>query len=381
MKQRGLFFALGLLALLPSLCQAADPVVSKVRVEQRQDGSKLADITYDVTDADTDTLWRVKVGVSPDSGKTWAEISQVNGDVGKRIPVGRGKRIVWDLGAEFPNRTGKGYLARVVAEDSPPVPEGMVLIPGGCFQMGDAFGEGISNEQPVHRVCVDAFFMDQHEVTNREYRRYDPGHTSEEYDGLSLNGDNQPVVYVSWWDAIKYCNWRSRQEGLEVVYDESTGAADFAKNGYRLPTEAEWEYAARGGLEGKRYVWGDGSPPAGAGNVADETAQRQWSDRSIFEGYDDGYAVTAPVESFAPNGYALYDMAGNVWEWCHDWYGYYSRSPQNNPSGAETGSLRVLRGGSWALFSFYLRVAYRYGYDPTSHSGYDFGFRCARPSR
>jgi len=257
----------------------------------------------------------------------------------------------------------------------------MALIPAGEFQMGDAFGEGSHNERPVHTVYVDAFFMDKYEVSNGQYRQYRPSHDSGGHDGLSLDEDDQPVVEVSWWDAVKYCNWRSRQEGLGECYDESTWECDFSKDGYRLLTEAEWEYAARGGLKSRRYVWGDGSPPSGVANVADETAKRRWSNWVIFEGYDDGYAVTAPVGSFSPNGYGLYDMAGNVREWCNDWYewDYYSKSPSSNPTGPTTGTYGVFRGGSWFHFAYGLRCAVRdRGLRRYTTNG--MGFRCAKDS-
>lgn len=253
------------------------------------------------------------------------------------------------------------------------------LIPAGFFQMGDAFNEGDSDERPVHTVTVSGFYMDKYEVTNAQYRAYDASHDSRWHEQHSLDDGHQPVVLVSWWDAIKYCNWRSRQERLEACYDKSTGECDFNRNGYRLPTEAEWEYAARGGQEGKRYVWGDGSPPSGAANVADETAKRQWPNWIIFDGYDDGYEVSALVGRFSPNAYGLYNMAGNVSEWCNDWYdgGYYSKSPENNPSGSATSSYRVLRGGSWFLNPFHFRCASRSLYNPEYSSNF-VGFRCVR---
>jgi hypothetical protein len=196
--------------------------------------------------------------------------------------------------AAWKREAGRVEQAKVRPEPTQTqAPEGMVWIPGGTFRMGS--NDGFSDEKPVHTVSVNGFWMGKYEVTNAEYGKFNPGHSSGSYHGHDLSADDQPVVLVSWWDAIKYCNWRSGQEGLERCYNESTGSCDFSKKGYRLPTEAEWEYAARGGLQGKRYVWGDGSPPPGAANVADETAKAQWSSWTIFEGYDDGYAVRLPV--------------------------------------------------------------------------------------
>ena len=154
-----------LLCLLPVLSHAADPVVRNVEAAQRRDGSQLVDITYDVEDADTDTLTWVKVEASADNGDTWQAITHVSGDVGDDVLVGPGKRIVWDIGAELPDSTGAGWIVQVIADDTPPAPAGMVLIPAGAFPMGDGFAEGDSDERPVHAVYVDAFYMDQYEVS------------------------------------------------------------------------------------------------------------------------------------------------------------------------------------------------------------------------
>jgi len=247
----------------------------------------------------------------------------------------------------------------------------MVLIPAGEFQMGSS--DGRDDEKPVHTVYLDSFYIDMYEVTNAQYRRFVQATGHKEPLGLTrvdgklvdgfrpwsdrnFNGDNQPVVCVNWEDAMTYCKWA----------------------GKRLPTEAEWEYAARGGLIGKRYVWGNALPrPGEAGNIADETVRNAIGNWSIVEGYGDGYFHPAPVGSFEPNGYGLYDIWGNVWEWCADWYDsvYYARSPRQNPTGPNSGTARAQRGGSWHYD--YLRVAIR-GYSPPRDAVSDHGFRCAQ---
>ncbi|MGE4297055.1 MAG: SUMF1/EgtB/PvdO family nonheme iron enzyme [Desulfovibrionaceae bacterium] len=239
-----------------------------------------------------------------------------------------------------------------------------VWVPGGCFRMGSPASEKDrdNDEGPVHDVCVDGFWMGKYEVTNAQYRAFKSGHDSKMFNGHSLNGQDQPVVSVSWEDATAYAAWLSGK----------------GNGRFRLPTEAEWEYAARAGTESARY-WGDDPGQAcGYANVADRTAKRQWSGWTMHD-CDDGYAVTAPVDRFRPNAFGLYDMLGNVWEWCQDWYGdgYYASSPRSNPTGAGGGSDRVLRGGSWANGPGYVRSANRSRGTPSD--AYDgLGFRLLR---
>lgn len=237
-------------------------------------------------------------------------------------------------------------------------PAGMILIPGGWFQMGDPFNEGDPDERPVHTVVVEPLYMDVYEVTNEQYQRFDPDASSS--DSVSTH----PVEGVSWYDAVRYCNWRSRREGLHPCYDETTWACDFGQNGYRLPTEVEWEYAARGGLEGKRYPWGN--------DISHDKANYYGT------GGKDRWKGTAPVGSFPPNGFGVYDMAGNVWEWCTDGYKarYYSEAQEGHQEGPQTGIYRVRRGGAWNSDPYALRCAFRVWQDPTDGSG--MGFRCVR---
>jgi len=236
----------------------------------------------------------------------------------------------------------------------------MVLIPAGSFEMGDHFNEGRDGgrELPVHTVQLDAFYMDVHEVTVDQFREFvnQSRYCYNRWNDVAKHspGNNYPMVYVSWNGATAYAKWA----------------------GKRLPTEAEWEYAARGGLVGKRYPWGDEKPNGSQCNFADKNAPNNfsWADRMV----DDGYQYTAPVGSFKANGYGLHDMAGNVWEWCQDWYSenYYSSSSAKNPSGPDRGSQRVLRGGGWGTSTDDLRVAIR-GYNyPNIRYDYGYGFRC-----
>ncbi|MBI4864577.1 MAG: SUMF1/EgtB/PvdO family nonheme iron enzyme [Candidatus Riflebacteria bacterium] len=225
----------------------------------------------------------------------------------------------------------------------------MVMIPAGEFLMGSA--NGTSDEKPVHRVYLDAFLIDKHEVTNSMYRKFTgaTGHPEPSYsDDPGRSQPEQPVVGVSWDDAVAFCKWA----------------------GKRLPTEAEWEKAARGGLVGAFYPWGD-ERPEGKACCNDGKTER-----------------AAKVGSYRPNGYGLHDMAGNASEWCSDWYdaGWYVNSPLNNPTGPKQGDFHVRRGGSRSSYVFGLRCSTREGDDPTGRSrgivlsrwGADLGFRCAR---
>lgn len=238
-----------------------------------------------------------------------------------------------------------------------------VAVPSGCFKMGDTHGDGQGDEKPVHDVCIDSFYMGKYEVTNAQFRKFHPEHDSGAYEGNSLNGDNQPVTNVSWYDAMEYAAWLSNRSGRV----------------FRLPTEAEWEYAARGGTAGRNF-WGENPVEAcKSANGADLTAKAQWPDWTITDCYD-GYRVSAPVGRFRPNAFGVYDMMGNAWEWTYDWYDaeYYFESAKNNPRGPSSGTLRVPRGGGWGNASECVRVADRNGFSPDFRILF-LGFRLASP--
>jgi formylglycine-generating enzyme required for sulfatase activity len=271
--------------------------------------------------------------------------------------------------------------------------------------MGDAFGEGYpaDGETPVHEVHLDAFTIGSTAVTNAQFATFvkDTGHvTGAEEFGVSAvfhlaftaspGAEPRHVVNraagAPWWLAVRGASWRhpegpgsdvSRRQNHPVVHVswyDAQAYADWA--GQRLPTEAEWEYAARGGLRGARFPWGDELTPRG-----------RWM-CNIWQGSfptvntaEDGYLTTAPARSFAPNGYGLSCMAGNVWEWCADWFAadYYTRSPSHDPQGPTGGEQRVMRGGSYLCHRSYChryRVAARSANTPESSSG-NTGFRCA----
>jgi formylglycine-generating enzyme required for sulfatase activity len=236
------------------------------------------------------------------------------------------------------------------------------LIKGGCYEMGDSVGDGDTNERPVREVCVNDFFIGRYEVTNAQFGKFKPNHNSGTYEGLTLNDDKQPVVNVSWENALAFAKWLSQKTGQT----------------YRLPTEAEWEYAARAGTKTSRF-WGNNPDDACRyANVADMTAKKRWPRWTSFF-CDDGFAVSAPVGSFKPNGYGLYDMLGNVWEWTQDVYNSeaYTRLPKNNPVYEGSGEYRVMRGGGWSNGPLGVRDSHRVGLTP-AFGHHALGFRLVK---
>jgi len=233
--------------------------------------------------------------------------------------------------------------------------EGMVFVNDGCFEMGDTFGDGKKDEKPVHEVCVDDFYMGQCEVTQGQWEDVMGSNPSK-----FKNGRNFPVEKVSWNDVRKFIKKLNQKTG----------------ENYRLPTEAEWEYAARSGGKKEKYAGFSGESELYLyANVCDKNCEYGWKTK----GQNDGYENTAPVGSYKPNGLGLYDMTGNVYEWCSDWYGndYYSNSPRKNPQGASSGSYRVGRGGSGGSGPRSVRASGRGGSYPDDRDS-DLGFRLSR---
>ena len=306
------------------------------------------------------------------AGKTYAPITLL---IGTHEVEVRSSSGTWKGQVEVTERQVAGVTAKLTGGSGQSVSgsgstAGMVLIPGGSFMMGCVPGDSecSDDEKPRHRVTVGSFYMDTHEVKVSEYkacvqagRCKEPATKSSSdqkytpyYNWGKSGRENYPVNGVSWNDANSYCSWK----------------------GGRLPTEAEWEYTARGGLEGKIYPWGDTFKCSQA-NADDET---KLDSNTVPGGAGcDGYEGTSPVGRFPVNGYGLFDMSGNVWEWCSDWYGkdYYSSSPANNPAGPGSGEYRVLRGGSWDFNTWLLRASGRYLNTPAGRLSSN-GFRCVR---
>jgi formylglycine-generating enzyme required for sulfatase activity len=235
----------------------------------------------------------------------------------------------------------------------------MIFVQGGTYQMGDTFGGGDNDQKPVHMVTVSSFKISIYEVTQGQWRSV-MGSNPSRFNG----NESLPVECVNWYDAVNFCNALSQTEGLTPYYtiNGTDVSCDFNSNGYRLPTEAEWEYAAKGGgLSGGYMYSGSDSLNDVAWYVTNSGGQ------------------THPVGTKSPNELGLYDMSGNVWEWCWDWYGedYYSYSPSDNPRGLVSGEYRVLRGGSWDSYTTWCRCSFR-NRDLPIYRGTFIGFRCVR---
>jgi formylglycine-generating enzyme required for sulfatase activity len=236
----------------------------------------------------------------------------------------------------------------------------LVWIPQGCFTMGSPETEkGRSTNEIPHQVCLQGFWMGKYEVTNAQYQRFEPSHDSGSYESHNLNGPDQPVVRVTWQEAVAYADWLSGKTGLR----------------FRLPTEAEWEYAARAG-DTLHRPWGDDPNQACRyANIYDETARKTkplpWANYPC----EDGQGMVAPVGKYAPNKFGLYDMLGNVAEWtCSEYDSAYAGGETRCADPNAVGGRRVLRGGSWTEFPELLRFAYRFPTVPGNRK-FDYGFR------
>ena len=281
-------------------------------------------------------------------------------------------------------------LSNIPASAIASPPPGMVLIPAGEFTMGDSL-DGDGDATPAVITTISAYYMDAHEVTLSQWQSVYFWATSNGYSFTNAGagkGVNHPVHSLNWYDCVNWCNARSEREGKTPVYYTDEGLTAVYKSGgpetvycnwdapgYRLPTEAEWEKASRGGLTGQRFPWGDvinhnlanylGATGSFAYDLGPDGYDATWNDEE--------FPYTSPVGTFAPNGYGLYDMSGNVFEWCWDWY----ETPYvggSDPPGPALGSLRVFRGGGWDGRAIGARCAKRFSSLPDGAGG-SCGFR------
>ena len=376
----------------------AEVTVSNLVVAQRP-GTKLVDIGYDMSGTTTNIV-RVSLVVS--NGASEVSAVSLTGDVGFDVPVSEDKSIVWDGGADWDGSFSSNMVFMVRVDDEFPL--GMVLIHGGNNSGTNplAAGESYNSYYPEnYSLSVSTFYMDIYEVTNDEMVRvmqwaYDSGKlvvsstsvknaegnqqelldldnsycritwSGTVFGMKSLKGSGYPCVEVTWYGSAAYCNYRSEIDGRTPCYNLTEWSCDFTANGYRLSTNDEWEYAARGGLSGKRFPWGDTINHDNANYSANGSVYSYdtspYTNYTYHPDYDDnGWPYTSPVGTFAANGYGLYNMAGNVWEWCND----------------ASGSDRYIRGGGWRGGACYLRCGYLYWNNPHGSPG-NVGFRAVR---
>ena len=265
---------------------------------------------------------------------------------------------------------------------------GMVLVKGGTFTMGDLFGEG-DNDETQHSVTLSDFYIGKTEVTFDDFDAFCTATGREKPADGNFGRSKHPVINVDWYDAVEYCNWLSQKANLTPAYtidkdgqdpNNSSGSdtkkwtvtRKFGANGYRMPTEAEWEYAAREG--GKKVRFGNGKDQADPAQINFDGSASYKKDYSVVGEYRQNTVEVGSLRS--PNNLGLQDMSGNVWEWCADWKTDYPTSSQTNPSGPDADAYRVLRGGSWGGIPRRCRAADRSGNTPANRSSY-VGFRVA----
>ncbi len=353
------------LLFLPFIILSESITIQPIKVTKRE-GQNVMDIYYDLPEGYYEQVY---LYFSLDM-KNYLRAKGQSGAIGEVSP-GRNKHIVWNMEADFPTEwhgemdvvvkiirgivyqriNSKGYKEYKCIKDG----SILIYIPKGEFTMGS--NDGASDEKPVHNVYLDGYFIGKYEVTNRQYKKFcdAAGHSYPPNPGFSGMSDyfnnypDHPVVEVSWDDVIAYCGWA----------------------GLRLPTEAEWEKAARG-TDARKYPWGNSEPDAGG---------RYRANYDPGNYTEDGYRYTSPVGSFSKgiSPYGCFNMAGNVWEWCSDWYDedYYSSSSRRNPEGSPSGACRVYRGGSWFFYARPIRSACRHRLPP-GHWSSSLGFRVAR---
>lgn len=325
-----------LLSAFTAVCSFGQTVSN---VDACQEGKNII-ITYD-----TDKAGFVDfVYCSTDGGRTWSKpLRQVTGDVNKQVQAGS-HRIVWDVLAEREKLVGENISFKVEGDVGRFTVNGvsfeMVRVEGGTFHMGatsEQEGEVDSNEKPVHPVTLSSYYIGKTEVTQALWQAVMGSNPS------YFKGADLPVECVSWNDCQEFIQKLNRLTGRN----------------FRLPTEAEWEFACRGGNNSRGYKY------SGSNDI----------DNVAWYGGNSG-DQTHPVGTKAPNELGIYDMSGNVWEWCSDWYIDYTSDLETNPTGPQSGSYRVIRGGGWYVIAWFCRSSTRIDYDP-SHRDYDLGLRLA----
>jgi formylglycine-generating enzyme required for sulfatase activity len=373
----------------------AVPVITNIAATQRA-GTKLVDIAYDLSAPGVSEV-SVTLQISSDGGATFAvPAASVTGAIGAGVSPGSGRVITWNAGLDWNQQVSSQVRFRITADDGLPGPVGYSLVPAGAFTMGDSL-DGLAIAPP-HSVTVEAFYIQQTETTKAQWDEVKAWAAANGYtfDNPGLGkAPNHPVQNINWYDMVKWCNALSEKEGLVPCYytdagqtltyktgrvDLTDGMVKWTANGYRLPTEAEWEKASRGGVEGQRFPWGAQSTHAWANYYS---VPGYPYDPSPTSGYHPGYQTgglpyTSPVGSFPANGYGVFDMCGNVFEWCWDWLGPYPTTPGPDTRGPATGTARVLRGTAWDHGASWGRCAFRNNTIGPEHHDYIIGFRPVR---
>jgi hypothetical protein len=332
------------------------PIIYNTSVIQRRDGSGLIDISYDLYDANGD-LCEVTLLLLDDGDANFSYTPtpiKLSGDIGEDVAPGTGKKVVWNAGAEDMGFDGSQFVLRLKAEDGVNcMPENFIFVEGGSFTRSG------------YSVTLSSFYIDKYVLTQKGWVEVMGSNPS------NWKGDNLPVEYINWYNVIDYCNKRSVKERLTPCYsingdtspnDWSSGTivCDWNANGYRLPTEAEWQYAARGGNQSKGYTFSGSNKINDVGWYGDNSDDK-----------------THPVGEKQSNELGIYDMSGNVWEWCWDWYDSYPSGSQNNPKGPDSGNARVRRGGCYNTNDYYCTVTIRGNFSPSSSDSY-LGVRLVR---
>ncbi len=331
----------------------------------QEEAAKYGSVKVSVVEAGTVYIDGTRMGsISANRSATMTDVEVGRHDIEVRYNDNTEKKSI----TVTENRTVQIAFSYRRIVETPQIDDNFISVQGGTFQMGSTSGD--SDEKPVHSVTVSSFYISPYEVTQAEYKSVMRSSIQQQRDkanpdwSVKGEGNNYPMYYVSWNEVVEYCNALSRKEGLTPCYSGSGNSisCDFSADGYRLPTEAEWEYAARGGNNSRGYTYAGGNSMGSLGWYRDNSGSK-----------------THPVGGKQANELGIYDMSGNVWEWCWDWYGDYSSGNQRDPRGASSGLGRVRRGGSWGNSALFSRSALRGNNSPGIRGNY-LGFRLVRSS-